>query len=137
MSPNATRKIIDAGFDEASVEELSSRFASTAIYEDEDDFITDFGTAGSPDSTNSSDLSYRSDSSSPSSNLSGYSTPASDCSSCTCERYGITRKGERVRIDCGGDRCGYDEDASSSCSSDEDEYVSSHRSRRNGIVVRS
>lgn len=137
MSPNATRKIIDAGFDEACVEELSSRFASTAIYEDEDDFITDFGTTGSPDSSSSSDLSYRSDSSSPSSNLSGYSTPSSDCSSCTCERYGITRKGERVRIDCGGVRCGYDEN-SSSCSSSEDEYeTTSSNSRRHGIVVRS
>jgi len=136
MSPNATRKIIDAGFDEACVEELSSRFASAGIYEeDEDDFITDFGTTESPVSSSSgSDLSYRSDSSSPSSNLSGYSTPSSDCSSCTCERYGITRKGERVRIDCGGVRCGYDE-SSGSCSSSDDEYEA-QSSRRNGIVVR-
>jgi len=133
VSPNATRKIIDAGFDDASVEELSSRFASAGFYDDED-VITDFGTADSPVSSAGSDLSYRSDSSSPNSNLSGYSTPASDCSSCTCERYGITRKGDRVRLDCGGSRCGYEDDASS-CSSEDDEYVS-RNSRRNGIVVR-
>jgi hypothetical protein len=123
ISPNATRKVVD--FDE---DELSNRFAATGIYEDED-IITDFG---SPVSSTGSSLSYRSDSSSPSSQLSGYSTPASDCSSCTCERYGITRKGDRVRIDCGGSRCGYED----SCSSSEEEEYVSRSSRRHGIVVR-
>jgi hypothetical protein len=123
ISPNATRKVVD--FDE---DELSNRFAATGIYEDED-IITDFG---SPVSSSGSDLSYRSDSSSPSSQLSGYSTPASDCSSCTCERYGITRKGDRVLIDCHGSRCGY----ADSCSSSEDEEYVSRNSRRHGIVVR-
>lgn len=131
MSPHATRHILDGDFDE---DEFSSRFAAAGIYDDED-IITDFGVSGSPVSSTGSDLSYRSDSSSPSSNLSGYSTPSSDCSSCTCERYGITRKGERVRIDCGGTRCGGDEE-SSACSSSEDEEYVSRSSRRNGIVVR-
>jgi hypothetical protein len=130
MSPHATRHILDADFDE---DELSSRFAATGFYDDED-IITDFGVS-SPVSSTGSSLSYRSDSSSPSSNLSGYSTPASDCSSCTCERYGITRKGERVRLDCGGSRCGIDSDSESTCSSSEDEYTS-RGARRNGIVVR-
>ena len=92
---------------------------------------------GSASVGSGSDLSsyYRSDSSSPNSSMSGYSTPSSDCSSCTCERYGITRKGDRVRLDCGGSRCGYDNE--SECSSgSEDEYVSSRSSRRNGMVVR-
>ncbi|KAH6845053.1 hypothetical protein B0I37DRAFT_174957 [Chaetomium sp. MPI-CAGE-AT-0009] len=128
VSPNATRHILDNDFDE---DELSSRFAATGIYEDEyynEDVITDFGAPGSPVSSVGSSLSYRSDVS----GSSGYSTPASDCSSCTCERYGITRKGERVRLDCGGSRCSYDD----SCSSeDEAEYVE-RSSRRNGIVVR-
>lgn len=123
--PNATHKVVN--FDE---DELSNHFAATGIYEDDEDIITDFG---SPVSSTGSSLSYRSDSSSPSSQLSGYSTPASDCSSCTCERYGITRKGDRVLLDCGGSRCGY----SDSCSSSEDEgaHVSGN-SRRNGIIVR-
>jgi len=131
VSPNAARNILDVDYDE---EELSSRFAATGIYDDYDeDIITDFGTSGSPVSSVASSLSYRSDSSSPNSSVSGYSTPASDCSSCICERYGITRKGDRVRLDCGGSRCGY-EDSCSSSESDE-EYVE-RSSRRNGIVVR-
>ncbi|KAK0635593.1 hypothetical protein B0T17DRAFT_550415 [Bombardia bombarda] len=137
LSPHATRHILDADFDE---NELSSRFAATGLYDYDEDVITDFGAAGSPVSSvgSGSSLSYRSSrsgSSSPNSSLSGYSTPASsDCSSCTCERYGITRKGERVRIDCGGARCGY-EDSCSSSSGEEDEYVE-RSSRRHGIVVR-
>ncbi|KAK0728554.1 hypothetical protein B0T26DRAFT_673066 [Lasiosphaeria miniovina] len=127
VSPNATRHILDVDFDE---DELSTRFASTGIYDEYDeDVITDFGRASSASSGSS--VSYRSDSSSPNSSMSGYSTPGSDCSSCTCERYGITRKGERVRIDCGGSRCSYED----SCSSEEEEYVE-RSSRRNGIVVR-
>jgi len=128
VSPNATRNILTKDFDE---DELSSQFAATGIYDEyyNEDVITDFGAPGSPVSSVGSSLSYRSDSSS----SSGYSTPASDCSSCTCERYGITRKGERVRLDCGGSRCSYDDSCSSS--EDEAEYVE-HSSRRNGIVVR-
>ncbi|KAM0333145.1 hypothetical protein ACHAQA_001804 [Verticillium albo-atrum] len=144
MSPHATRHILDADYcDDETIEELTARFGAAGF--DEDDIVTDF--SNSPVSSTGSSLSYRSDSSSPSSSLSGYSTPGSDVSSCTCERYGITRKGERVKIDCGGDRCGYG-DSSSDCSSsisEEDEYevaprkkhsVSSSGSRRNGIVVR-
>ncbi|KAH8881573.1 hypothetical protein GQ53DRAFT_473156 [Thozetella sp. PMI_491] len=130
MSPHATKHILDGEFDE---DELSRRFETTNFYEDED-IITDFGATSPVSASTGSNLSWRSDSSSPTSEMSGYSTPLSDCSSCTCERYGITRSGDRVRLDCGGTRCGYDDENSSSCSSDEEEYVSS--SRRNGIVVR-
>ncbi|KAI0885544.1 uncharacterized protein GGS22DRAFT_161186 [Annulohypoxylon maeteangense] len=131
MSPHATRHILDADYyDDESIEELTTRFDNTSF---EEDAISDF--ASSPVSSSGSSLSYRSGSSSPNSSLSGYSTPASDCSSCTCERYGITRKGDRVKIDCGGSRCGYSDDESS-CSSGDEEYVP-RSSRRNGIVVRS
>jgi hypothetical protein len=112
VTPNATRTILD--YDD-EVEELASRFSNVDVDTDsEDDSEID---------------SYRS---SPSSSVSGYSTPASDCSTCSCERYGITRKGERVRLDCGGARCG---DEYSSCSDSEEEYVHSS-SRRNGVVMR-
>ncbi|KKP05161.1 GTP-binding protein EsdC [Trichoderma harzianum] len=129
MSPHATKHILQSDYED--LEELTARFGSAGL---EDDVLTDFST--SPVSSNGSSLSYRSDSSSPSSSLSGYSTPSSDCSSCTCERYGITRKGERVKIDCGGSRCGYED--SSDCASDvsddeEAEYEVS--ARRNGIIV--
>jgi len=137
VSPRTTGHILGKNFDESSVDELSARFGAAGFDDygsDEEDFITDFGASESPVS---SEASYRSDSSSPSSQLSGYSTPNSDCSSCTCERYGITRKGERVRLDCGGARCGFS-DEEGSCSSageeEEEEYVSSS-SRRHGIVV--
>lgn len=120
VSPHATRSILEADYyDDEAVEELTARLGSADL-ESEDE--SDYDSASS--------LSYRSDSSSPSSSLSGYSTPGSDCSSCSCERYGITRKGDRVRLDCGGSRCGYDEE---SCSDSEEEYVSS---RRNGVVMR-
>ncbi|KAI8960959.1 hypothetical protein F5Y11DRAFT_327939 [Daldinia sp. FL1419] len=132
MSPHATRHILDADYcDDETIEELTARFGSAGF--DEEDIVTDF--SSSPVSSSGSSLSYRSDSSSPSSSLSGYSTPASDCSSCTCERYGITRKGDRVKIDCGGSRCGYSDDESSCSSGDEENYVP-RNSRRNGIVVR-
>ncbi|KAK6841773.1 hypothetical protein PG990_006235 [Apiospora arundinis] len=133
ISPHATRHILDADYcDEDAIEELTARFGSADI---DEDIITDF--SSSPVSSNGSSLSYRSDSSSPNSSLSGYSTPSSDCSNCTCERYGITRKGDRVKIDCGGARCGFsDDDSACSSSGDEEEYVS-RSSRRNGIVVRS
>ncbi|KAK8920899.1 hypothetical protein H634G_08756 [Metarhizium anisopliae BRIP 53293] len=137
MSPHATKHILESDYyDNEAIEELTARFGSAGI--DEEDFITDFGT--SPVSSSGSSLSYRSDSSSPNSSLSGYSTPGSDCSTCTCERYGITRRGERVKLDCGGSKCGYGDD-SSDCSSyasedeeDEVHYSRSH-SRRHGIVV--
>lgn len=136
MSPHATRNILNSDYCDEDIEELTARFGSADL--DEDDIISEFST--SPVSSSGSSLSYRSDSSSPNSSLSGYSTPSSDCSSCTCERYGITRKGDRVKIDCGGSRCGYSDDSSSCSSGDEDEeeveYVS-RSSRRNGIVVRS
>lgn len=130
--PRATHVILDTDYcDEETIEELTARFGSAGF--DEEDMVSDF--SSSPVSSSGSSLSYRSDSSSPNSSMSGYSTPASDCSSCTCERYGITRKGDRVKIDCGGARCGYS-DSDSDCSSEEEEYVN-HSSRRNGIVVRS
>ncbi|KAJ9156366.1 GTP-binding protein EsdC [Pleurostoma richardsiae] len=139
MSPHATQHILNTDYDDKAVDALAQRFGSAGLddyYEDDEYITTDFGVSESPISSDgSSSLSYRSDSSSPNSSMSGYSTPGSDCSSCTCERYGITRKGERVRLDCGGERCGYGDDSSSSCSSEDDEYVGSN-SRRHGIVVR-
>lgn len=134
MSPHATKHILN-DYTEDSIDELAERFGSTGLGDDYAEYITtDFGDmSDSPVSSNGSSLSYRSDSSSPNSSMSGYSTPSSDCSTCTCERYGITRKGERVRLDCGGSRCGYGDD-SSDCSSSDGEETSS--SRRQGIVVR-
>lgn len=143
MSPHATKHILESDYyDNEALEELTARFGSAGLDDDDQYVIANLGMGASPVSSSSgSSLSYRSDSSSsPGSSRLGYSTPGSDCSSCTCERYGITRKGERVKLDCGGSRCGYGDD-SSSCSSgvSEDEVepsrYASRSSRRNGIVV--
>lgn len=133
MSPHATKHILEADYGAPSVEELTSRFIATAIA---DDYGYDL--AGSPPSSVGSSLSSRSDSSSPSSasSLSDYSSPRSTSVGCTCQRYGITRKGDRVKLDCGGSRCGYSDDSSSCCSSGgEEEYIPAS-SRRHGVVVR-
>ncbi|KAI1434325.1 hypothetical protein GGR50DRAFT_415226 [Xylaria sp. CBS 124048] len=133
VSPGATRHILDVDYyEDEDVNELTTRLGSVDF--DDNDYISDF--SSSPVSSSGSSLSSRSGSLSPSSSLSGYSTPASDYSSCTCERYGITRKGDRVKIDCGGSRCGYSDDSSCSSSGEEEEYVP-RSSRRNGIVIRS
>jgi hypothetical protein len=129
VTPHATKYILEADYGAPTVEELTSRFSTTTI----DEYGYDL--AASPPSSVGSSLSSRSDSDSPSSasSISDYSSPRFE-GGCTCERYGITRGGDRVKLDCGGSRCGYSEDSSSCCSSDAEDYQRS--SRRNGIVVR-
>lgn len=141
VSPHATKHILEADYyDNEALEELTARFGSAGLDDDDQYFIANLGMGASPvlSSSSGSSLSYRSDgSSSRGSSRSGYSTPSSDCSSCTCERYGITRKGERVKLDCGGSRCGYGGD-SESCDSEgemEPSQYTARSSRRNGIVV--
>lgn len=130
VKPNQTRHLTEADYEgqDDVLESLTSRFSSTTI--SEEDYYRQY----SPASSVGSSLSSRSDSSSPSSasSLSDYSVPSSVC---TCERYGITRKGDRVKLDCGGSRCGSDED---SCCSDSDQEPTSPASstRRQGVVVR-
>ncbi|RDA91330.1 hypothetical protein CP533_1583 [Ophiocordyceps camponoti-saundersi (nom. inval.)] len=140
VSPHVAKHILDTDYcDDETLEELTARFGSAGFEDDKSSYQHHLGM--SPvSSSGSSSLSYRSDSSSPSSSRSGYSTPNSDCSSCTCERYGITRKGERVKLDCGGQRCGFGEESSCSSSGSDSEmepprYVKRSQ-RRNGIVVR-
>jgi len=133
MSPHATKHILDVDLlDDDAMEELTQRLGSADI-DDNDEAITEF--SSSPVSSMGSSLSFRSDSSSPNSSLSGYSTPNSELSNCTCERYGITRKGDRVKIECGGARCGSSSDSDSACSSGGEEEGVSTSARRHGIVV--
>jgi hypothetical protein len=129
ITPHATKYILTTDYSAPTVEELTSRFSTTTIDEN-----YAYDSSMSPPSSVGSSLSSRSDSDSPSSasSLSDYSTPSD--SECRCERYGITRSGDRVKLDCGGSRCGYSDDSSSCCSS-EDEYER-QSSRRHGLVVR-
>jgi len=123
--PHETRQVINTQYDKTTLEELNRRFATQKIEESSDD--SDY--SSDEDSDVPSLTSRSTNSSSPSSISSG-----SSC--CTCERYGITRAGDRVKLDCGGARCGYSDD-SSDCSS-EDEYVYEEKTtRRQGVVIRS
>lgn len=124
IKPNQTRQIVTEKYNPATVEALTQRFSRANIEssESESDFDSD------ADSDVPSLTSRSSNSSSPSSVSSG-----SSC--CTCERYGITRAGDRVKLDCGGARCGYSD--GSECSSEDEEFYEEKTTRRQGIVVRS
>ncbi|KAL1982963.1 hypothetical protein VTN96DRAFT_650 [Rasamsonia emersonii] len=128
--PYASRQIREADFAAPTVDQLTRRFAESRLSDD-------YSYSNSPPSSVGSSLSSRTDSSSPSS-LSSMSDPPTPV--CRCERYGITRKGDRVKLDCGGSRCGYTDSSESSCSSDsesDDDYRRArHEVRRQGIVVR-
>ncbi|CAG8982340.1 hypothetical protein HYALB_00005342 [Hymenoscyphus albidus] len=130
ITPHATKYILESDYAAPTVEELTSRFSASTMND-----YNDYELAYSPSSSVGSSLSSRSDSSSPSSNssLSDYSSSSLGCS---CERYGITRSGDRVKLDCGGSRCGYGDDSSSCCSSDEEEKYVPASSRRHGVVIR-
>ncbi len=129
INPQATKYILEADYTPQTVEELTSRFSAATLEEE-------YEYSSSPPSSVGSSLSSRSGSDSPSSasSLSDYSSSSS--TDCTCERYGITRAGDRVKLDCGGSRCGYSDDSSSCCSSEDEYGDTSTSSRRHGIVVR-
>lgn len=130
VTPHATQHILNGDYAGHTVEELTARFGATAL----DEYDYDYPQSPSPVSSVGSTISDSSGTSSPSSasSVSDYSSPG-QATSCTCERYGITRRGDRIKLDCGGSRCGYSD--SDSCSS-EDEVEYARSSRRNGIVVR-
>jgi hypothetical protein len=134
VKPNQTRHITEADYSPQTVEALTSRFSTTTIGS-EVEYLS-----SSPPSSVGSSLSSRSGSTSPSSasSLSDYSSGSGRGRGyCTCERYGITRRGDRVKLDCGGTRCAYSSDGeSSSCCSDEDGTYVQHSARRQGVIVR-
>lgn len=117
----ASRGIREADYERSPVDkdddddDLADRFASTRISDRGYDRHAAY--ASSP-----SDLS---DSSSSGPSFSGGSSPSSLSSisngSCRCERFGVTRSGQRVKLDCGGAKCGY---SSSDCSSSEQDSES-------------
>lgn len=74
----------------------------------------------SPPSSVGSSLSSRSNDRSSPSSLSSLSDPSSG-SECRCNRYGVTRSGNKVKLDCGGRVCG---DSSSDCTSNSSESES-------------
>ncbi|KAK4542748.1 hypothetical protein LTR36_006124 [Oleoguttula mirabilis] len=127
--PSETSQIRGEAFTQASVEQLTRKFAAADIEsesesEEESDSESDSDAESDVPSLNSSR----------SSNTSSPSSVSSTSSCCTCERYGITRAGSRVKLDCGGSRCGYSD--GSDCSSESEDEIQARSARRNGIVVR-
>jgi len=112
------------------VEQLSRKFAAAGVSDD--------STSEEETSSDESGSDVGSDvpslSSSRSSNSSSPSSVSSTSSCCTCERYGITRAGARVKLDCGGSRCGTS--SGSECSSESEEEAVAVPARRQGVVVR-
>jgi len=126
--PGQTAHLVQADYTQATLEQLTSRFSNASI--DEDDSDSDSDSDVDSDCPSLSSGSSRSSTSSPSS-------VSSSSSNCSCERYGITRAGQRVKLDCGGSRCGFSDEDSCSSESEEEVYKKNVRStRRHGVVIR-
>jgi len=125
--PHATRQIATEKFKHPTVEELSAKFASARIEESDEDTSSE-EESDSDVSSNVPSLSSRS------SNNSSPSSVSSTSSCCTCERYGITRGGSRVKLDCRGSRCGYSD--GSECSSESENERKRGATRRQAVMVR-
>ncbi|MCJ1476327.1 hypothetical protein MMC13_004993 [Lambiella insularis] len=122
--PYASRRVREADYSMSpGMDDLSSQLEQASLY--------GYGRSSPPSSVGSS-LSSRSSSGGGSSPSSLSSLSDRSAGSCRCNRYGITRKGDRIKIDCGGSKCGYNDDSSSGCSSEsssEDEAPSRHQVR--------
>jgi len=116
QKPHASRGLREADYEHSPVDmdDLEAHLASTRL--------SDRHYASSP-----SELSETSEASSGKvfSSASGSSSSATsdsdDSDRCKCNRFGVTRDGRRVMLDCGGKRCGYSSEDSSECSSDDEE----------------
>jgi len=108
--------------------QLTDRLAAAHLRDYSSDSEIDDSTDSSGSDTDSDLPSLTSGGSS----VSGCSSPSSlssGSSNCTCERYGITRSGDRVKLDCGGSRCGSEDSTDSSEESEEDARDYRHRVR--------
>jgi hypothetical protein len=114
QKPYASRGLREADYEVSPIDDLEERLAGTRL--------SDRHAASSP-----SELSECSESSGTvfsSSADSSSATSDSDGDRCRCNRWGVTRDGRRVMLDCGGKKCGYtSSDDSSECetSSDDEE----------------
>jgi hypothetical protein len=119
--PYESRHLREADYSTSPTDDLSERFAGTRI----SDYDYKYNSSPSSVSTSSGGSTTFSDSDSRSSP----SSLSSVSSVCRCERYGITRSGQRVKLDCGGSRCGYS-GSSSECSSENSEESSESEEER-------
>ncbi|KAI9712246.1 MAG: hypothetical protein M1828_001724 [Chrysothrix sp. TS-e1954] len=129
QKPHATRSITSSK--KSDIDELSRRFASTRVSPSSFSSSSDDGSSEDSDSEIDSDVSstlpsLSSGSRSPTSSMSSNSSRGSPVSRCVCDRWGTTRGGQRVRMDCGGSKCGSDD------SSEGEYYRKSSRSSGSG-----
>jgi len=123
-NPVQTAHLVAADYSQTSVDQLTARFGHTQLDDSDSDSEIDSDSGSDVPSLTSSRTS----------NSSSPSSVSSSSSYCSCERYGITRSGNRVKLDCGGARCGYTDSDSCASESDEDNY-SRQATRRHGVVV--
>lgn len=119
--PYESRHLREADYSTSPTDDLADRFAGTRISD------RDYKYNSSPSSVSTS--SGGSTTFSDSDSRSSPSSLSSVSSVCRCERYGITRSGQRVKLDCGGRRCGYT-GSSSECSSENSEEGSESEEER-------
>lgn len=139
--PYATKKITSEKFTQREIDSLSRRYAAQRLAESDSSSEESDSDASSSedDSDGSSNVPSLKSSGSRSSGASSPSSISSSSSCCTCERYAIRRDGTRVRLDCGGKRCGYSDEDNSNCSSEESDRGHARargNARRHGVVVR-
>ncbi|KAL9054719.1 MAG: hypothetical protein Q9162_003999 [Coniocarpon cinnabarinum] len=143
QKPHETRRLANARYSGSDVDKISHKLAATHV-------SSSSFSSSEEDSSEYSDSEIESDASSDLPSLTSNSSrgspisPASPASSvCSCDRWGVNKRGARVKLDCGGSRCGSSgSDLSSSDS--EGEYMRQHakldarkgESRRHGVVVR-
>jgi len=130
QKPLETQKIRNEQFHRTTLEQLTASLAASHIVESDD-------SDDSEDDDSDIDSDVSSNVPSRVSNSSSPSSVSSVSSTCSCERYGITRAGSRVKLDCGGSRCGYSD--GSDCNS-ESENECHHKTRtntrRHGMIMR-
>lgn len=123
--PGQTKQITNEQYTQATLSEIEARLANANL-DDSDDSDSD-----SDEESDCPSLSRSSNTSSPSSLSS-----SSVSSSCSCERYGITRSGNRIKLDCGGSRCGYSDDSCEESEEEVDVKYNARSTRRHGVVIR-
>jgi len=116
--PTETQLVRTMQFSQQTLEQIALQFSASSLEDD-------------------SESDSESDAESDVPSLASSVSSASSASSCSCERFGITRAGARVRLDCGGSRCGYSDEE---CSDDEEiveeKKTSAYSTRRHGVFIR-
>lgn len=121
--PYASRGLREADYSQSPVDDITSQLEHASLYSKYSVSPT------SSISSGGSSVSSRSSGSGKSSPSSLSSLSDRSASSCRCNRYGITRRGDKVLLDCGGSRCGYSDDSSSACDSSSEEESESEDER--------